>query len=272
MKIFYRQAAHQNHAAALPYGLHNFILKKMSVRQDAGGMTKKTHHHTHFELHMIISGHQEYRIDDKNYRLESGEFLLIAPHVSHRIVDSDALSEKYSIIFHAAAETTADCCHGKITQRMQDNMEFIVRESQLRRETSALLIENCILETAITVLRAAGLKEKADVTHLEENAVIELAKQYIIDNIEAAPDVTEVAKYCYLSTKQLTRIFTRFEGISPGEYIKKKRTQRIEQLLQDKTLSLKEISEKMNFSNEYYFNAFFKKQAGMPPGEYRKML
>ena len=42
-------------------------------------------------------------------------------------------------------------------------------------------------------------------------------------------------------------------------------------MLADRSLSLKRISDIMNFNNEYYFNAFFKKWAGMPPGEYRKM-
>jgi AraC-like DNA-binding protein len=38
------------------------------------------------------------------------------------------------------------------------------------------------------------------------------------------------------------------------------------------TSSIKDISEIMHFNNEYYFNAFFKKYSGMPPGEYRKMF
>ena len=87
-----------------------------------------------------------------------------------------------------------------------------------------------------------------------------------------APSGEEVSEYCYLSTKQLTRIFQRYEDISPGEYIMKMRISTIEKLLADDSLSLKQISEITNFKNEYYFNAFFKKHSGMPPGEYRKML
>ena len=60
------------------------------------------------------------------------------------------------------------------------------------------------------------------------------------------------------------------EGIAPGEFIKNQRIRLMEKMLSDETLSLSEISEKMHFSSEYYFNTFFKKYAGMPPGEYRK--
>jgi AraC-like DNA-binding protein len=30
------------------------------------------------------------------------------------------------------------------------------------------------------------------------------------------------------------------------------------------------ISEELDFSSEYYFNSYFKRNVGMPPGTYRK--
>ena len=100
------------------------------------------------------------------------------------------------------------------------------------------------------------MEEKKNTQKQEENVFISLAKRYIDDNIEMAPSVEEVSKYCYLSTKQLTRIFQRHEDISPGEYIKNRRISKIEKLLADDSFSLKQISETMNFNNEYYLSAF----------------
>ena len=59
------------------------------------------------------------------------------------------------------------------------------------------------------------------------------------------------------------------DGIGPIIMAEAKRL--LEKLLADESFSLKQISEIMNFNNAYYFNAFFKKHSGMPPGEYRKM-
>ena len=130
---------------------------------------------------------------------------------------------------------------------------------------------NSILEILVWIFRQAGSPEKESRMPQDENAIIALAKRYIEDNIELNPSVADAAAYSYLSSKQLTRIFGKFEGITPGEYIAKRRMAKIEKLILDDSLSLKDISEIMNFSNEYYFNSFFKKHAGMPPGEYRKM-
>lgn len=155
---------------------------------------------------------------------------------------------------------------------MADDIAFILKESQLNKEISVFLIENSILEFIVLASRLNGMKERGARHKQVEHPIVRLAKQYIDDNIKAAPNVAEVSKYCYLSPKQLTRIFKQIEGTSIGEYIKKQRITQIEKLLTDRTLSLKEISVAMNFNNEYYFNAFFKKYSGMPPGEYRKML
>ena len=131
---------------------------------------------------------------------------------------------------------------------------------------------NRVFEIIIILLRAQGLNE-ADAAKFftEEDIRITLAKQYINDNIEHLFNCDEIAKYCYLSKKQMTRLFRQCDGISPLEYINNQKVSYIEKLLIDTPLSLKEISEKMNFSSEYYFSAFFKKHSGMPPGAYRKM-
>ena len=84
-----------------------------------------------------------------------------------------------------------------------------------------------------------------------------MAKQYIDDNIELNPRVSDVADFCYLSTRQLTRIFREKEQITPAAYIKKKQIAYFENLLCKSELSLREIAEKMNFSSEYTFNSFF---------------
>ena len=104
----------------------------------------------------------------------------------------------------------------------------------------------------------------------EQDPRLAMAKQYIIDNAEQKLSVSEVAAYCALSEKQLTRLFDT-EDTTPAEFIRSQKIKLIEQMLSDGNASLKEISDKMNFSNEFYFNTFFKKYSGMTPGEYRKM-
>lgn len=272
MKILYKQPKQDPQGSLRLFGVQNCYCKRLVFKQDQKSVTKKPHHHTGFELHILTEGFQQYRVNGKDYTLESGKFLLIYPNVSHTVLASAPQTQKYSITFDKQTESSQACFFGAITGRIADDLACISGEAQLKKEISAALIENSVLEILVRIFRLAGMEEKENTEKQDENAVVSLAKRYIEDNIDAAPGVAEVSEYCNLSVKQLTRVFRKFEGISPGEYIMKKRIEAIAKLLAKDSLSLKQISEIMNFNNEYYFNAFFKKHFGMPPGEYRKML
>jgi len=272
MKIFYKQSGEDIKSSLNRFGVQNCYFKRLSFDRDDKSVTKKPHHHTGFEIHFITEGFQKYEVNGKSYTLESGCFLVIYPGISHTVITSAPHTQKYSITFDKHIEKLETCFLGTITDRIADNLDYISNEALLKNEISSTLIENNILEILVWTFRLSGMEEKRNTQKQDENVFVSLAKRYIDDNIEMAPSVEEVSEYCYLSTKQLTRIFQRFEDISPGEYIKNGRISKIEKLLADDSLSLKQISKIMSFNNEYYFNAFFKKHSGMPPGEYRKML
>ena len=272
MKILYKQLEDVPSCSLDQFGVQNCYLKELSIERDCKRITKKLHHHTGFEIHIIIDGFQEYEICEKSYKLTAGSFLMIYPNVSHTVVSQGPHTKKYSITFHKQTDVNQRCVSGKYHERILENLLFVSNEAQQKKEISATLIENSILETLVCIFRLSGIKEKTSTRSDDENLIVALAKQYIKDNIETNPSVSDAAKHCYLSTRQLTRIFNSIEGISPGEYITKLRISKIEELIAESTVSLKQISDLMHFSNEYYFHAFFKKHFGMPPGEYRKML
>ena len=272
MRILYKQPDRDNSSSLSQFGVQNCYLKKLSIDLDHSNITKKRHHHTGFEMHIVTEGYQEYEVDGVVYKLEGGNFLIIYPNAPHTIIRSAPKTQKYSITFSKQVDRLSGCLFGMNTTRMSDDLVFISQEASLKKEISDILMENLILEILVLSFRLCGIKENEKHTQQNENATITLAKQYIEDNIETALCIADVSAYCYLSTKQLTRLFHKFENTSPGEYIISRRAKKIETLLQDQSLSLKQISTMMNFDNEYYFNAFFKKYSGMPPGEYRKML
>lgn len=273
MRILYKQRD-ASHSC-----ITNCYLKYIHVEKDAKSITRKIHHHTDFEIHIIEQGYQVYEMDGADYRIEAGEFIIIAPHTKHRLLFSGPDTKKFSITFNGNPQNpllpfseSTYTCSGPLKQQIFDNLYFIKDEYALNRETSYLLIENRMLESIVLLFRSAGMKEQpADNAGSSADIRISIAKQYINDNIEMNPSVSDIAKYCYLSPKQLSRLFSKYEELSLSDYIRQQRIQHVAALLLDEALSLKDISERMNFNNEYYFNAFIKKHLGQPPGTYRKM-
>ena len=93
---------------------------------------------------------------------------------------------------------------------------------------------------------------------------------FIADNPDRFFTCEEIASYCYLSVKQLNRLFLKYERTSLLSYIHNKKINDAKMLLQKGDLNSVDVSEKLGFSSVYYFNRFFSKHTGKTPGEYRK--
>ena len=262
-------------------GIGQCYFKQISFENDRKHITRKRHHHTGVEIHMIEKGYQVYEVEEECLRVEAGQYLLIPPNFRHCAMREDVETSKYSIFFcveegsplMGAIRGVGAYALGEISRGMWDTVKDIYAEKKLCAPYSEALIGNRIFECLVHILRPFLTKDGlSEEVKEDEDPRLTLAKQYVSDNICRAFTVSELASYCYISPKQLTRLFESGEGMAVAEYIRKERCARIEEMLSGTSLSLCEISEAMNFNNEYYFNTFFKKYAGMTPGAYRRSL
>lgn len=273
MKVLYKQKTAVQDGSFALLGIKECYFKKLMSANDGKNITKKSHHHNAYEVHIMADGYQIYYADGKNYRVDKGNFIIIPPGVQHKIVETSVYTTKYSLTFEFEQnKSDIKCVCANVSREMSDNIDFILCEITNKTEISRTLIANRVFETVVHVLRISGYKDTSRAVNTNfENLHLTLAKQYIIDNIKEALKLSDVAAYCHLSNKQITRIFEIYENVAPAQYIRQQRIKVIEKTLLDSQLSLKEISEEFNFSSEYYFNTFFKKHTGMSPGEYKKM-
>lgn len=285
MKILYHQSPrNQGDNLFSVNGIGNCYFKSIKQTEPDGSSTKKRHSHTGYEFHILLDGRQSYETVDGNFSVEGGYLLAIPKGRAHRLASSDYPIVKYAVTFSLdeRAEEIFDlggfdkCVSIPISERILSNISAISDFSRENASIMAKLVENCVFETVILLLKALGVASRtaypSAVTEKSEDGRVEMAKQFVSDNIESPIGVSEVAAYCYISEKQLTRIFYASEKLSPAAYIRRERIGHIEELIRMNELSLSEISRRMEFPNESGFSAFFKKYNGMPPGEYRKMV
>lgn len=279
VKIIYRQTSDSK--VFNTSGILNCYLKELSMEKDLKSISKKGHYHTFFEAHIILSGHQEYEICGKKFKVTAGNLVVIPPRLKHLVTETDVSTHKISVTFGLSNDSIYgtffksmnDFLRSKLPKRIEDNIKYILEENKNRMMFHDALTQNRVFEIVVLLLRLCGFKEEDKAIEKSgEDVRLSMAKQYIKDNIELNPKLPDVASFCYIGTKQLTRLFKAFENTTPALYIQAKKFEHIEKLLSETDMSLKEISEKMNFSSEYHFNSFFKKIAGTPPGEYRTIM
>lgn len=73
-----------------------------------------------------------------------------------------------------------------------------------------------------------------------------------------------------ISESQMIKRFKRTFGVTPYSYVLSRKIQLARKLLDNTNLSIKEIAEKLCFSDEYYFSNLFKSKVGLSPSSYRK--
>ncbi len=107
-------------------------------------------------------------------------------------------------------------------------------------------------------------------TRIERSSAYESIFHYIQENLSAELSVGELADRCRMSKEAFSRKFHRDLGETPKQFLQRLLLRRIMLLLATPELSVKETASRLKFNSEFYLSRFFKKQTGMPPGEYQK--
>lgn len=279
MKILYQQDESGMDALA-PFSIQRCYVKAITGKSDAANAVKTLHHHTGFEIHMIQSGTETYVVQGERIQVRAGEILVIPPRMQHQWMAVTADMRKCAASFSVTQGSAppllvplfAGCRVIKMTPEMLESLRFIECEAERGERISPQLIANRMLELLVSIAREAGYRDLPDEVAAPDDPRMALARTFIRAHITEMITCEDVAQHCHVSVRQLSRLFVQFEGVSPLRYLHREKIAYIENLLSDRTLTLREISERMHFGSEYYFNAFMKKHAGMTPGAYRRMI
>lgn len=108
--------------------------------------------------------------------------------------------------------------------------------------------------------------------HIDKHTdYVENTIDYMQDNIDKNIKLKELAEFNNLSKSQLTNVFKEKTDYSPIDFFIHLKIKKACQLLDLTDLTIKEISQKLNYSDQYYFSRIFKKIMDLPPTEYRKI-
>ena len=94
--------------------------------------------------------------------------------------------------------------------------------------------------------------------------------EYIQDHIDTPMTIPQLAKIANLNPTYFSNLFSKLVGISPLQYVNKRRIEKSQELLLGTDKSLYEIAHEIGLNDEYYFSRFFKKHVGISPDHYRK--
>ncbi len=106
-------------------------------------------------------------------------------------------------------------------------------------------------------------------THLE--GVINDVRFLLRDNVEKDFDFVQIASDHCIGYSYFRKMFKKYTGISPKQYLLQLKIMRAKELLINTNLPIKEIADELGFQSVYYFSRIFKEKTLRNPSELRRI-
>lgn len=245
------------------------------------------HTHSTYEFHFAYSGSSLVQLDDREFTVKAGEFYVTGPGVFHQQVIHKGHAEfsincQLSLQEEKQSEAAyildflqnVPCMPYQDTTGIMDLFLLALKEAY---EQNIGFYGNIVSITTMIItaaIRSMGgsfqAKYQVPVKKKKNTFTYSQIEKFIQDNILTQISVADISNYVHLGEKQISRIVKEKKGISTKELIQELKFQKAKaMLLENSNYSIKQVAEALGFSSEYYFNQFFKRKEGYPPGIFR---
>ena len=144
----------------------------------------------------------------------------------------------------------------------------MIKELQMCQDGYPEMLEMYLRQIFIKLQR--DFHSSITITSSRTAAEIDRVVSYFSEHYNEQINIDDYAKQNFVSTSWLIRNFRLYTGITPKQFIMKKRIYNAEILLQNQHYSINEIARIVGYDNPLYFSRIFQKTKGISPSEYRK--
>jgi AraC family transcriptional regulator len=143
--------------------------------------------------------------------------------------------------------------------------ERLVRECHVHSRDATLLRESLALSLLAAVSRASTSNASAP------PAWLAIAREMLDDRCCDDVRISEVAQAAGVHPVHLARVFRRYLGCTPGDYMRQRRLDRARVLLRETKRSLSDIALSSGYVDQSHFATAFKGSTALTPSAFRKL-
>lgn len=234
------------------------------------------HTHAFTELFYVRQGNGEFVIEDETFSITKDDLVIINPHIRHTEISRTNSPLSYytvgvdgiSFSFHDQKEFQIFNCKEK-----KADLQFYFHSlfQELDQKNTGYQ-DICLHTLAILImqLRRITVSGFLLVTSLHPSRECSLVKRYL--DCEYSKEITldTLADLSHLNKYYLSHEFTRYYGISPINYLNRRRIEVCKDLLENTDYDISTIAHLTGFSSQSYLAQSFRKHCQITAGEYRK--
>jgi len=242
----------------------------------------RRHCHAEYELHVILKGSSTVAVEDRNYLLDEGSVILIAPGKYHYPVQTDTEFTRFSFFF--APEdgilkrnlklNVPVCKVVSATQQICGVCNDVLYESAAGNPFRSDLQRALLMQLIIQIFRLLRLWDKKDevshiLTGVERVAYID---DFFENNFAETAGEEMLAEQLGLSKRQLARVLQKNYGMGYRQKLICARMDRAAWLLRTTHKPISQVAEDVGYVSESAFYQVFRRHFHMTPQQYRSSL
>lgn len=249
------------------------------------------HSHTFYEiLYCCNSVGVEYLVGADRYKLEKGDVIVVPPGISHRPLLPDNLEEPYkryvlwiSQEFAATLQTMLalespslprDAYFLRCSGTQQDALHALFRAGVRETEKKQPHWEAAVLGNTVQLavqLHRCVLEKTTSPLKSEKPELLDKVLAYIETHLSEKILLSDVAKHFFVSESTITQTFRKRLGESFYHCVTQRRLIAAKSMIQQGE-QLEGISHKVGFADYSTFYRAFKKEYGISPNQFRKIV
>lgn len=158
------------------------------------------------------------------------------------------------------------CCEKSVSVGELETIERYYGESSL---DAVFLLQGEVTKTVGDMIRLAGLAGKERRAY---SPMLQRLFAYVGSMVSSRRNVTELAEYLNISPSTLAKRFKKETEMSIGVYLDQILFNQACQLLLTTDLTVGQISDQLEFCDQFYFSRYFKRHQNETPTSYRSRM
>ncbi|RHV06381.1 helix-turn-helix domain-containing protein [Firmicutes bacterium OM07-11] len=245
-----------------------------------------THYHQNPEMFYVLRGNLDIKIDDKMYKMQSGDIVLINANKRHTVIgNEELLGARFEIDFHLLAEymgsmqllfwcnTVADRNHAYSNlRRLLDRIltRYFEKDDKSALYLNALYFETLYVLTSNFLVKADDVR--LNLEDSQDRMRIRQIQNYVQANYQSQISLNDLADRLYLSNAYLSKYIKKNLGMTFMEYLNNVRLFHAVDELMYSDKNLTHIAYDNGFPTSASFTKAFREIYNESPSEYRKKI
>jgi len=243
--------------------------------------TKRPRGRLDYQLLYVASGKTHFMINGKDCEVSAGHMVLYLPRQEQDYVyygkDKPEVywvhftgSNVKNILRHYDIPLNDNIFYCGVVSTYTYLFKEMINELQSCRVGYQELLSMYLRQVFLLIQRSRQEQKPKVSSYLQEE--MENARRYFNEHYNETINIEEFAASRSMSVSWFLRNFKQVTGMSPMHYILMNRINNAVSLLETTDYNVTEISTIIGYDNPMYFSRLFKKQKGVSPTEYRKLL